>query len=367
MFGSAVDGEVRDDEGVHADMSDDPEKLTDALLAFLSAQSQDQQKSLASSAPQGPQKRRIQAPTDATSELIQGNTSLLTPNVGSLVGTSSVLGLQFEAPSQSQFTSGRDAVEVSGAMENSAHQARTATEAKYPDFPPTNPVLATSEALDNTYDARGTTLAAPQPPVIPDPAPNRTAQSVVGLSHKEKSRVRKFKYKMRKKKEARASRLEIEAESLVEDAQLTTRIAAEEDANFRAVKRARAGTPSTSNHIPNEEAPPEHPVTEEAESTNVDMLEKCKAFERVIADRIRLITEYKVHIKEIARGCQDQSHAEAYMDLYEDLTVRTNLVLDELASDYPATASRLSKTAAPDGQGDADFIHYQLYGTSIDR
>ncbi|KAI4219262.1 MAG: hypothetical protein L6R36_008441 [Xanthoria steineri] len=313
LFGSAVDGEVRDDEGVHADMSDDPDKLTDALLAYLSAKSQDQQKSLASPAPQSPQKRHIQASTDATSELTQGNTSLLTPNVGSLVGTSSVLGHQFEAPSHSQFASGRDAVEV---LENSAHQVRTATEAKYPDFPPTNPVLAILEAPDNRYDAHTTTLAAPQPPAVSNPAPNRPAQSFMGFSRKERNHARKSIDKMRKMKEARVARLEVEAGTLVEDAHSTTRVAADEDANPRAVKRARAGTSSTSNHIPNEEEPPKQPVTDEANSTNVDVLDKCKSYERVIARLILGCTETKVRIKETVRGLQDQSISEQFIAIY---------------------------------------------------
>lgn len=259
-FTSAVNREVREDEGVHMDISDDPDKLTDALLAFLDAQSQGQGLSLAGSAAQIPEQRQIQDQADATYELVPEHTPFSTPNTGALASCSSVLSLSFEGPStQSRFTSRPDAIEVSETVGNGAHQAETATDAVDSNLPIINTDLATSEAIDNNHDADTDAFLAPQPPAISNPASNDMAQSIVRSSRKRQNCARRSRDNKRKKKEAKAAQLEIEAGILVEDTQWTTRVAVDRDDNPIAIPRARTSTHSTSNHIPNDEVLPEHP------------------------------------------------------------------------------------------------------------
>ncbi|KAL8643578.1 MAG: hypothetical protein Q9226_008269 [Calogaya cf. arnoldii] len=286
-FTPAVDPQAEDDEEETTNLSDDPDNLTNALLAFLDAQIQGQPKKLADSATQ------IRPPgetrDDAANELTRGSITHLTANAGTLATVSAAFNLPLEGLStRLELTSQANTTKVSETKEEVALQAQTATDAA--DYNPQNVNMdsATSEGVGKTQAAGSDLITAPQASGSSD--------------------TQEFWWRG----------LDRQQESLLE----------------------RLKTPDQSRGPGRVQAIPAV-ISERGCTARVDAVEKHKAYERVIARMICGDIEAIVRLKEVVNELWDQSKNEKFMDIYDDIAISKSLALRNLAS-YPATMSRLA-------------------------
>lgn len=194
---------------------------------------------------------------------------------------------------------------------------------------------------------------------------NAQKRTSISMSRKQEKKQRRGpKCKERRHREEMAAKLEIEAGILKVDTRSTKRPGADSEGNSGLVKKARIKTEPTADESLNQRLTQLEPAFHSDKNTAIDHVEKCKAYERVIA---RLNTENRqaqLRAKSwgsLSENPNDKAEVERFCD---DMIIGSNLAMRNLEA-YPATLSRLR--TLPHGQVKAEFTDYQRNGTSIDR
>ncbi|KAI4251871.1 MAG: hypothetical protein L6R42_008205 [Xanthoria sp. 1 TBL-2021] len=185
------------------------------------------------------------------------------------------------------------------------------------------------------------------------------------MSRKQKKKQRRGpKCKERKHREEMAAKLEIEAGILTVDFRSTERPGADPDVSSGLIKEAGIKTEPTADESLNARLTQLEPASHSDKNTAIDPVEKCKAYELVIARQNTEVRQAQLRAKSwgsLSENPYDKAEVERFCD---DMIIGSNLAMRNLEA-YPATLSRLR--TLPHGQVKAEFTNYQRNGTSIDR
>lgn len=187
----------------------------------------------------------------------------------------------------------------------------------------------------------------------------------ISMSRKQEKKQRRGpKCKERRHREEMAAKLEIEAGILMVDTRSTKRPGADQEVDSGLIKKTRIKTEPTADESLNPRLTQLEPASHSDRNTVIDPVEKCKAYERVIARQNTEIRQAQLRAKSwgsLSENPNDKAEVERFCD---DMIIGSNLAMRNLEA-YPATLSRLR--TLPHGQVKAEFTDYQRNGTSIDR
>ncbi|KAL8913925.1 MAG: hypothetical protein Q9171_001310 [Xanthocarpia ochracea] len=144
--------------------------------------------------------------------------------------------------------------------------------------------IEVSGRLDEVNTVKTDEICAHQilEPMDPDIKSNVKSHVAVTLTRSQKRNARLNQHHKRKTQEEIAKE-EIEAGILKEDIQTTKRFRSDLDGNLSPVKKARSSPNATENDDLNTRAITPEPSLSPDQNAAVDVVEKCKAYERVIA------------------------------------------------------------------------------------